>query len=202
LQDAALLDTTLRQGFAEELSLRLDSSILSGTGAGQPLGYQNSACCIKVTRGSPGTIGITDIMNMFGRLLTGSYKNSVWVVNQDVLPTLYQLSISVGTAGVPVFLPGGSVSGVPFSTLLGRPLVVSEAASTLGELGDISFCDFSYYGIITKGSRTDVSMHLQFLQAEQVYRNLTRLDGQPLLSAPVVPFKGANSLSPFITLNA
>ncbi len=34
------------------------------------------------------------------------------------------------------------------------------------------------------------------------YRGVTRIDGQPLLNAPVTPFKGANNLSAFCTLAA
>ena len=203
LQDAALLDQTLRQGFSEELALRLDDSIIRGSGAGQPLGILNSGCLVSVARTTPSTIVTADIMSMWGRLLPGSHKNAVWVVNPDSLPTLYQLTVSVGTAGgQTVFIPGGTIQGVPYSTLLGRPLIVSEVGSSLATAGSLILADFTCYGIITKGTKVDTSMHLAYLTDESIYRGVTRIDGQPLLSSSVVPFKGANALSAFVSLAA
>lgn len=140
-------------------------------------------------------------MNMWGRLLPGSHKNAVWIINPDAIPTLYQMAVTTGTySGTTVFIPGGTIQGVPFSTLLGRPLIVSEVASAMGTSGDLILGDFSCYGIISKGTKIDTSMHLQFLTDQSIYRGVTRLDAMPLLSTTVTPFKGANALSAFVAL--
>jgi HK97 family phage major capsid protein len=119
------------------------------------------------------------------------------------LPTLYQLTVTVGTTGgQPVFLPGGTIQGVPYSTLLGRPLIVSEVGSSLATAGALILADFSSYAIVTKGTKVDTSLHIAYLSDQTVFRGVTRIQGQPLLNAPVVPFKGANSLSAFISLAA
>jgi len=203
LQDAQLLDQIIREGFQEELTVRLEDAVIRGTGAGQPLGVLNSPCLISVVRTTPSTISIQDVMNMWGRLLPGSHKNAAWVINSDSLPTLYQLTVTVGTTGgQPVFLPGGTIQGVPYSTLLGRPLIVSEVGSSLATAGSLLLCDFSSYAIITKGTKVDTSLHIAYLSDQTVFRGVTRIQGQPLLNAPVIPMRGANSLSAFISLAA
>jgi HK97 family phage major capsid protein len=163
----------------------------------------NSPALVSVPRTTGGTIGIADVCNMWARLIPGSHKNAVWVVNADSLPTLYQMTVTTGTAsGQSVFLPGGTISGIPFSTLLGRPLIVSEVGSSLATAGALILADFSSYALATKGTRIDTSIHCQFLTDQTCFRAVTRLDGQSLLSNSVIPFKGANSLSAFISLAA
>jgi len=203
LQDSQLLDQIIREGFQEELNVRLTDGVIRGSGAGQMLGILTSPCLISVARATPGTILSSDIFNMWARLLPGSHKNSYWVCNPDSLPTLYQLTVTVGTTGgQPVFLPGGTIQGVPYSTLLGRPLIVSEVGSSLATAGALILADFSSYAIVTKGTKVDTSLHIAYLSDQTVFRGVTRIQGQPLLNAPVVPFKGANSLSAFISLAA
>jgi hypothetical protein len=44
-------------------------------------------------------------------------------------------------------------------------------------------------------------MHVRFLNDEQTFRWTIRNDGQPIWNAPLTPFKGTNTLSPFISLD-
>jgi HK97 family phage major capsid protein len=113
------------------------------------------------------------------------------------------LSIAVGTGGVPVYLPAGGVSAQPYSTLFGRPVVPIEQCPTLGDTGDIMLCDFGQYMACDKGGiQNDVSMHVQFLTDQQVFRAIYRFDGQPTLGSAITPFSGSsNTLSHFVKLN-
>ena len=43
-------------------------------------------------------------------------------------------------------------------------------------------------------------MHVAFLTDEMVFRITYRVDGEPMWTAPLTPFKGSNTKSPFIAL--
>ena len=43
-------------------------------------------------------------------------------------------------------------------------------------------------------------MHIAFLTDEMVFRITYRVDGKPMWYAPLTPFKGGQTLSPFVAL--
>jgi hypothetical protein len=49
-------------------------------------------------------------------------------------------------------------------------------------------------------STTQVSMHVRFEFAEQAFRFIYEVDGQPWLAAAITPYKGSATLSTFVTL--
>jgi HK97 family phage major capsid protein len=62
--------------------------------------------------------------------------------------------------------------------------------------------DMSQYLVIDKGGlQSAQSMHVRFLNDEQTFRWTIRNDGQPIWNAPLTPFKGSNTLSPFVSLD-
>jgi hypothetical protein len=52
------------------------------------------------------------------------------------------------------------------------------------------------------GLQTDQSMHVRFLYNEQAFRFIMRINGQPIWQSALTPYKGANTLSPYVTLAA
>ena len=125
------------------------------------------------------------------------------MINQDVEPQLSQMTITVGTGGIPVYMPAGGVSGAQYSTLFGRPVIPVEQANTIGSLGDISLVDLSQYLLIDKGGiNAASSIHVRFIYDESVFRFIYRVDGMPIWKSSLQPFKGSNTLSPFVTLAA
>ncbi len=204
LQDAAALESVLTQGFAEEFGFKIDDALISGTGSGQPLGILNSPALVTVakeTGQSAATVVAENIINMRARLWARSRPNSVWLINQDVEKQLHQLSLPVGTGGIPVYLPANGLSGLPYDTLYGRPVIPIEQCSTLGTVGDIILADFSQYLLIDKGAmQSAASIHVRFLYDESVFRFIYRVDGEPIWNKPLTPYKGTNTLSPFVAL--
>jgi HK97 family phage major capsid protein len=73
-------------------------------------------------------------------------------------------------------------------------------------LGDIYLGDFKNGYIIAEkgGLKSDMSIHVQFIYDESVFRYVLRLDGQTILSQEVTPYKGGSDYtqSHFITLQA
>jgi len=205
LDDAAVLETVLRQGFQDEFGFMMDDAILNGTGAGQPLGILNSGCVVQVakeTGQAAATVVYENIVKMWQRLLPRSRGNAVWLVNQDVEQQLYSMSMTVGTGGVPVYMPAGGASASPYSTLFGRPVIPCEQCQTLGTAGDILLCDFRNGYILAEkgGMASDMSIHVRFVYDESVFRFVMRVDGQPVLDSAVTPYKGSNTLSHFVKL--
>jgi HK97 family phage major capsid protein len=204
LQDATALASIIQQAFAEEFGFMLDDSAINGTGAGMPLGIMNGPCIVQVDKEAnqlAKTVEYANIVNMWSRLYARSRTNAVWFINQDVEPQLFQMGIVVGTGGSPVYMPPGGASAAPYGTLFGRPVVPIEQCQTLGTAGDIILADFSQYVLIDKGAmQAASSIHVRFTNDESVFRFVYRVDGQPLWNSSLTPFKGSNTLSPFVRL--
>jgi HK97 family phage major capsid protein len=116
------------------------------------------------------------------------------------------MTIGVGTGGQVVYMPPGGLSGAPYATLMGRPVVPVEYAASLGTPGDISLVDPSHYVTISKGGIVQAqSIHVEFLTDQVALRFTMRVDGETWENAPVVPYKGdatKDVQSSFITLAA
>ncbi len=207
LSDTAALEATLSGFFAEEFGFKLDDALIRGVGAGEPLGILGHAGSVSVTKETgqaANTILTENIEKMYSRMWARSIQNATWLINQDTWPQLFALQKAVGTGGVPVFLPAAGLSAAPFGMLLGRPILPIEQCETLGTKGDIILADFSSgYIMIDKGGiDAAVSIHVQFLTDESVFRFILRTDGQPIANTPLTPYKGTNTQSSFITLNS
>ncbi len=203
LADASALQAEVQAWFVEEFGFKLDDAIVRGSGAGMPLGILGAPALVSVAKEAAqaaATVLSTNLYKMFARQPARSLPNSVWVINQEVWPQLFALE---DTAGRTIFLPGQNLASAPFGTILGRPIVVAEHASALGTQGDISLDDFSRYLLIEKGGvEAASSIHVQFLTGETAFRFVIRANGQPIPHAPVTPYKGSATLSPFVTLDA
>ena len=204
LQDAVQLEGLINEAASEEIAWVLDNEILNGTGAGQCLGITNSDCAVSIAKESAqvaDTIVYENVNKMRTRLWAPSMTNAAWFINQDCQYELSTMAFVVGTGGVPVYLPATGISGSPYDTMYGRPVIPIEQASTVGTVGDINLLDLSQYLLIDKGNiQNDVSMHVRFLYAEKVFRFIFRVNGQPLWNLPLTPANGTNTVSPFITL--
>lgn len=201
LQDASALENVIKEGFAEEFGFKIDDVILSGTGAGQPLGILNSGSLVSVAKEANQTeiIKVENLVKMWARLWSRSRANAVWYINPEIEPYLYTLKVG----DRPVYIPAGGLSEAPYATLFGRPVVPLEQCSALGSVGDIILADFSQYLLIDKGGvNATSSIHVRFLYDENVFRFIYRVDGQPVWNKALTPYKGSASVSPFVTLAA
>lgn len=203
LQDNVLLEQYVNRAFAQEMGFQLDVACISGPGGGQPLGILNSAATVSVTAASGSGVRFqaADALAMWQRLWAPSRKDSVWFINQDVEAQLYSMVLGTATVNQAVYVPPGGLSVAPYATLMGRPVVPIEQCSTLGTVGDVILADMNQYQTIDKGGlNSAASMHVAFTTDEMVFRFTYRVDGQPLWQAALTPYKGTNTLSPFITV--
>jgi HK97 family phage major capsid protein len=205
LADANALEQVLMQAFSEEFGFKLDDAIINGDGSGKPLGVMASPALVSVDKenGQPKeSLQPENIIKMWSRMCARSRLNSVWFINQDIEPQLFTLAIQVGTGGGTVYMPPGGLSGQPYGTLFGRPVIPIEQCQTLGTKGDVILADMSQYILIDKGGvQSASSIHVRFVNDESVFRFVYRVDGLPIWQSPLTPFKGSsNTQSPFVTL--
>jgi HK97 family phage major capsid protein len=204
LADAVALGGELEQSFAEELTFQTENKFFRGNGASAPLGFlspnaPSTVSVAKETNQGAATINTTNLAKMWARVRSRSKANAVWMYNTEVGPTLWEMSQAIGTGGTaPRFVsynPDGSMS------IFGRPAIEVEYAEALGTAGDISVVNWKKYRAIRKGGIEQASsMHVYFATGEQAYRAFYRVDGQPVLRAPITPFKGTATLSDFVVL--
>ncbi len=203
VQDASMLEQEMSAAVSDELNFKLQDGIINGTGQGRPLGILTSPALVTVSEDSgqtADTITYSNIVNMYSRFWG---RNGVWLANRDVFPQLAQMSLAVGDAGAPVYLPANGASGMPYDSLMGMPLIFIEQCPTLGDKGDIILADLEQYILADKGGvQSAMSIHVQFVNDEIVYRWLMRVDGQPTWNSALTPYKGSATRSPFVVLEA
>lgn len=213
MRDAGALGSVFSEAFRDEFAFKIDDEIIRGNGAAQCWGVLNHAATVTQTKESgqtADTIVAENVIKMWSRVHPRSKVRGAWFVNTETSPQLLQMSVKVkdvaGTENVGgqlIYMPPGGLSGAPFGSLFGRPVIEIEQASALGDVGDISFLDLSQYKLITKGGISeDESIHVRFIYGEKTLRWMAAINGQPKAKAPLTPYKGTATLSSFVTLQA
>jgi len=204
LEDTNALGPMISEAFAEEIAFMVDDSIFRGDGAAMPLGITAAACFASQAIESgqvADTVVFENLVNMWALLPPRSMQNAVWLIPQNALPQLMLMTLEIGTAGVPVYLPPGGASGAPYGTIFGRPVLVNEFSAALGDANDVVLADFSQYQLINKGGlKAAQSAHVKFAEDEMAFRFTYRVDGQPLWKSKLTPFNASDAISPFIGL--
>lgn len=195
LADAVALESFIRTAFIAEFGFQLDDAIINGLGAGQPQGILGAGCLVSVAKEAgqkAATIVAENVMKMRSRLFASSRATAIWLINQNVEPQLHSMSLAVGTGGAPIYLPANGLSGQPFDTLYGIPVLPIEQCPTLGTPGDIILADFNNGYILAEkgGIQSDMSIHVAFTSDQSVFRFVMRIDGQPVRATPLTPYKG------------
>lgn len=196
--DSDAFDTWAPYAFSQELTFKLESSIVSGTGAGQPLGVMNSPALITVATVSgqqAGTVVSANINSMLAAFWAMSYESpgALWIYNQSLLPQLSTLATLVGTAGSESKLWQWCTSDDNYDRLAGFPAISSEHCKYLGTPGDIILCDFSRYIVAMRELfRAEVSIHVLFLSDQNAFRFICRAGGQPIDRSPVTAQNGGS----------
>ena len=211
LEDAAQAESIISDAFVSEMAFKLDSSIYEDNGVGKCLGVKASPAAISVAKETSqvaATIVAANIEKMWSRMWAPSRARAIWVINQDVEPQLgamhhliKNVAGSENVGGFPIYMPATGISGAPYATLKGRPVIPIEHCATLGTLGDIALLDMSQYVLIAKGGiKADSSIHVRFIYHERAFRWTYRVNGTPAWKSALTPKNGTNTLSPFVFL--
>lgn len=203
MQDGSDFDRLLTEALAQAMAYKLDEAIISGTGAGRPLGILNAASTIEVSAvvsQTTDTIWWKNVIDMMARLAPGCWNNAVWLTHPSCIGQLFRLdahadygsgSELVGDTIQPTFKESNGTF-----TLLARPVLVTEKCEKLGDKGDLILVDPTQYGL---GMRQELiierSMHAGFSTDSTYYRAKIRVDGQPLWSSALTPRNDSTTLS-------
>lgn len=188
------------------LAFEEDSKFMSGTGVGEPLGFLGAGNDASIATAAESgqtadTIVYENIVKMYSRMLPSSLNRAVWIISPECIPELFTMALSVGTGGNSVFVV--NAAGPAPMTMFGRPIIISEKAGRLGDRGDISFVDLTYYLVgdrqtMAASSSTDY----RFGNDQTTFRIIQRVDGRPWIKSAITPKNGGNTLSPFVELAA
>lgn len=207
LSDSAIaMMAFINELFPEALAFEEDDKFLVGNGAGVPLGVlhaSNSAliAVAKQTGQSADTIVWENLVKMYSRMLPTSHNRAVWLAHIDTFPELATMALSVGTGGSAIWLNNGA-EGPPM-TILGRPVLFTEKAQTLGDKGDINYIDLGHYLVGDRQAMSATSSpHFKFQTDETAFKIIERVDGRPWVQSAITPKRGSNTLSPYVTLAA
>jgi len=201
-QDGLRLRDQINSMMPRSLAWFMDNQTLNGLGVGAPLGAYNSPSLIQIGRTTAGSIVYGDVIAAWGRLIPSMQKNAVWVCSPAVVPELLAMT---DAASHFIWLPSniGSAAGAPPLNLLGRPVVVTEQAPTLGAANDLMLADFSAYAwAIRQGVRLEATDSFRFSSDLISIRVIARFDGSPLMATPLTPANGGDSLSWAVSLKA
>ena len=207
--DAPAMESRVSSAFTSAFNFQVQDDLVNGTGAGMALGILNSGCLVSVGKETgqvAATIAAENIIKMYSRRFAAQTGNYKWYYNQNIEPQLFTMSLSVGTGGIPLYMPPGGLSDSPYGRLMGLPAHAIEQCATLGTQGDIILANFKDGYIMAEkgGMKTDFSIHVRFMYDEGVLRFVLRMDGQPWRASALTPYKGGatSTQSHFITLDA
>lgn len=191
----------LAAGFSDQFTSHLINERINGTGVGEFEGVLASPALVSVAKESgqaAATIVYENVLKMRARCW--GYGNAIWIANHDTMPSLMTLNQAVGTGGAVVWQPSAREDHPDM--LLGRPLIFSEYAKTLGTQGDLILGNWKEYLEGTyQPLQNDESIHVRFVNHERCFKFWTRNDGRCWWRSALTPKNGTNTLSPFVVLD-
>jgi len=196
------LEDTLVTLFGRAYAALKARVMLRGTGVGQPRGIVGHPASISVARSTTGTQVERDtdtILAMIQRLLPGS-ATAVWIAHPFWRARLMATRLSETL----LYTVNGQ-SLVYGDTLAGIPIAYSEHLPAVTGAGSLILADLSYYAMVERASfSVAFSEHVRFLKRQSVWLFGVRIDGAPLVNAPLILADGAgnNTVSPFVEIAA
>ena len=194
------LEDTLVTLFGRTYAVLKARVMLRGTGVGQPRGIVGHPAAISVARSTTGTQVERDtdtVLAMIQRLLPGS-ATAVWIAH----PFWRARLMATRLAETLLYTVNGQ-SLIYGDTLAGIPIAYSEHLPAVAEAGSLVLADLSYYAFVERaGFSVAFSEHVRFLKRQSVWLFGVRLDGAPLVNAPLILADGAgnNTVSPFVQI--
>jgi HK97 family phage major capsid protein len=183
--DSNFTEQFIQSCFSKATQRALTAAVVDGDGKGKPTGILKGKGVVTASKESgqaANTIVWENITEMYHTALDADNGTYVWLVHPDAHKQFDSFKVEVGTGGVPVYQPAAMAGAVPL--LRGIPVIPTDHCSALGTKGDIILADLSDYIMPTKDSiRKDVSMHVQFLTAQNAYRFILRANGRPRTSS-------------------
>lgn len=169
----------------------VEAAIVSGTGAGQPLGVLNAPCKLTCNRTGTG-VASADVRSMVARLWGPSRSTAVWLASESVTADI----LATADDGLVTYAAGGQ------TLLCGIPVLWSELCSARNTSGDLILMDPAAYALSMGPLAVEASEHVRFAEDEVIFRLSARADGMPTWECPVDPRDGSSdTLSTVVVLS-
>ena len=202
IADTALLNSIVSK-VPEAFIVKTEGEIFNGTGVGELTGIIGAPGTVSVAKEkgqSAATITPKNILDMWSRAIPGP-ADYAWFCTRQVAAHLQTMNLTVGTGGSLVYMPPGGLSGSPFATLQGDPVVIVPYTARLGTEGDLVYGSMSKYRYTDKANVLAAqSIHVHFLTQKMTYLWTMRNDGQPMNISPVIPYNGGDTMGHFLTI--
>lgn len=183
--------------FGQALAFEEDYVFIWGGGGNQPLGIMNAGATIQHARMTGfGNPLIGDLAEMAERLLPGSWATAVWMMHPETIGGLAQDATVGGNTG--------GILDLSDMTCMGRPIILTEKCAGTAVTGDVILADWNHYVIGNRSLEISASREVPgtygFVTDETFWRVVLRVDGHPIMVAPVTPKLGTDTLSAFVVL--
>jgi HK97 family phage prohead protease/HK97 family phage major capsid protein len=206
-EDATAFDQVMNVTSQKGLNYMIDDALIRGTGVGRPQGFLHSNCKIRISKEggqSANSVLTENIFNMIARVVPECWTNGdlVFWGHPSVIPEVSALTTTVGTGGSVNPLWHWRQGGERHNKLCGLDFIISDRCSPLGTEGDIILADLRSVIITYKPAKKATSAHVgaHFLADEELFRLTMRMNIQNILSRPIAPAQGSDTLSTVITL--
>jgi HK97 family phage major capsid protein len=166
LQDSFFdLDAWIRDAFGKRIARGLSNLIVTGSGSGN---FQSIITTAQqsVTSQLPATLGYLDFVALYSKLDPAYVQDACWVMNSTSRGLLLG---QTDTLGRPLFVP--SVNKDDLSTILGLPVVISQAHPNVGAgvVGAVQFGSLKDgYTLRTAGDVSILRLNERYADTGQV----------------------------------
>lgn len=204
LQDGPRINNLLTQQAADAIKWTAEEAILFGSGNGQPKGLFSGSAgghyveVAKETGQAAKTIVPLNVLKMLSQIAVT--KGAFWLANSDTLPQL--ATMTIGNHPVWTAYDQG-LKGDVQGNLLGRPIIFTEHADTVGDANDLMLVSPAGYDLSIRSDVTFASsIHLYFDYDKQAFRWTYRLGGTPLLETAFAKAKSSEKKAYAVNLAA
>ena len=180
LSDVANIGQFVTAKSGQKLNWKIDTAVFTA---------MKTAASVKTVAKTSGAAAasapdIDNVEAMWTGLHTGFRRNAIWLANPNLEPKFR--AYVVGTYN-PVYLPPGGLSATPYATLMGKPVIYSEACSAVGTVGDLMLVDpSSFFGVMKNGGvQNSVSAHFKFDQDLTAFKATVRFAAISKLKAVI-----------------
>lgn len=207
LKRAKLMDSIVRTAVPKQLGYKLDEWYLFGDGAKQPHGMFNAnanpSLLVVDEEQSQTTSQLfaENFLKLINRVPAELRSKAVILHTAEMGEKIPLLSVKSGDVVTPLMMPPSGLSGQPYGTIWGIPVMEHASMEAMGTQGDLGICVPSEYYTIDDGQlEIAISIHVEFKKDRTYFRFIYHFDGKPSWESKRKPPKGSYERSPFVLL--
>lgn len=181
LRDSAAVGSYAMRTMPQAFEYELSKQVLFGRGGNKPFGCITNGDTklwpgtYQVSKGSTtaGNVEADNVIDMYAHMDPRDLGGSVWFVTPELMKQLMLLKVATGTGSGQLvgWMPPNGLSGSPYGTLFGRPVIFNPYSKAAGELGDIALLNLGRYLTLRKnGLRMASSLHFFFDTHDEAIR--------------------------------